>query len=115
MDVKVTVQDEAVEFSETRVQGVATLPGPAVLNATVPPGEDFVPLAWLSFTVALIVDVAPPAAILVGLDDTVVRVVLAVIVTVADVTLELAVCVLSVGEYEADIEAGLPAVVAADV
>ncbi len=45
VDVKVTVHDEAVEFSETRVQGVATLPGPTVLNATVPPGDDFVPPA----------------------------------------------------------------------
>ncbi len=64
---------------------------------------------------ALIVDVAPPAAILVGLDDTTVRVVLVVIVTVAEEVLELVACLLSFGVYEADIEAGLPAVVAADV
>jgi hypothetical protein len=98
-----------------RVQLEPTLPGPAVVNATVPRGEDFVPLAWLSFTVALIVDVPPPAAILVGLADTAVRVVLVVIVTVADVALELAVWMLSEAVYDADIEAGLPAVVVADV
>ncbi len=50
-----------------------------------------------------------------GFGVMVVVVVLVVIVTVADVTLELAVWVLSFGVYEADIEAGLPAVVAADV
>ena len=45
VDVKVTVHDDAVEFIETRVHGVVTLPGPAVVNATVPPGDDFVPPA----------------------------------------------------------------------
>ena len=113
--MKVTVHDDAVEFIEARVQGVVTLPGPPVVNATVPPGDDFVPPAWLSLTVALIVDVAPPAVILVGFAEIAVRVDLPVIATVAGVTLELAVWALSFGVYEADIDAGLPAVVAADV
>ncbi len=43
VDVKVTVHDDAVELSETRVQLEPTLPGPAVASATVPSGEDFVP------------------------------------------------------------------------
>ncbi len=45
VDVKVTVHDDALEFIEARVQGVVTLPGPAVVNATVPTGTDFVPPA----------------------------------------------------------------------
>ena len=93
--MKVTVQDDAVEFSETRVQLEPTLPGPEVVNATVPPGDDFVPLAWLSFTVAVTGDVAPPAAILVGLADTAVLVVL--VPTVTDPEPELVACLLSVG------------------
>ncbi len=42
-DVKVTVHDDAVELSVVRVQLEPTLPGPAVVNATVPLGTDFVP------------------------------------------------------------------------
>ncbi len=50
-----------------------------------------------------------------GFGVMVVAVDLVVIVTVADVVLELAVCLLSFGAYEPDTEAGLPAVVVADV
>ncbi len=95
VDVKVTEHDDAVEFSETRVQLEPTLPGPAVLNAIIPRGDDFVPLAWLSFTVAVTVDVAPSAAILVGFADTVVAVDLAP--TVTEPEPELVAWVLSVG------------------
>jgi hypothetical protein len=90
--VKVTVQDDAVEFSVVRVQLEPTLPGPAVVNATVPPGDDAVP-EFVSVTVAVIVDVAPPAAILAGLADTAVLVVL--VPTVSDPEPELVACVLS--------------------
>ncbi len=49
------------------------LPGPVSVNDTVPPGADVVPV-FVSVTVVVIVDVSPPAAILVGLDDTAVAV-----------------------------------------
>jgi hypothetical protein len=54
-----------------------------------------VPLAWLSFTIAVIVDVSPPAVILVGFADTAVLVVL--VPTVTDPEPELVACLLSVG------------------
>ncbi len=91
VDVKVTVHDDAVEFSVVKVQLEPTLPGPAVLNDTIPPGADFVP-ELVSVTVALTVDVAPPA-ILVGFADTVVAVDLAP--TVTEPEPELVACVLS--------------------
>ena len=59
--------------------------------------------------------IADPNAADDGFGVMVVVVVLVVIVTVAGVALELAACLLSFGVYEADIEAGLPAGVAADV
>ncbi len=59
--------------------------------------------------------IADPTAVDDGFGVMVVVVVLVVIVTVADVALELVACLLSFGVYDADIEAGLPAVVVADV
>ena len=45
VDVKVTVHDDADEFSTDKVQLAPTLPGPPVVNDTVPPGDDAVPPA----------------------------------------------------------------------
>ncbi len=70
------------------------LPGPVRVNATVPPGADVVP-ELVSVTVVVIVDVAPPAAILVGLAATAVLVVL--VPTVSEPEPELVACLLSVG------------------
>ncbi len=70
------------------------LPGPVSVNDTVPPGDDVVP-EFESVTVAVTVDVVLPAAILVGLADTAVLVVL--VPTVSDPEPELVACLLSVG------------------
>ena len=68
------------------------LPGPVRVNDTVPPGADVVPV-FVSVTVAVTVDVSPPAVILVGFADTAVLVVL--VPTVNDPEPELVACILS--------------------
>ena len=72
--MKVAVHDDADALIDARVQLAPTLPGPPVVNPIVPPGEDAEPPDCVSVTVAVIVDVAPPAVMLVGLDDTAVAV-----------------------------------------
>ena len=77
--VRIAVSPDVVQADELRLP----TPPVAIVNATVPLAPDFVPVASMSVTVAVIRDVSPPAVILVGSAATVVVVNLVPTVTVA--------------------------------